>query len=101
MLLPAALTFALMQPHIVTRVQTQMPNISQPDHVSSTVENVANSTGSAQINEEITTSDTVYVTKSGKKFHLADCYTIEGKNLIEYTRSEAEKQYVPCKVCKP
>ncbi len=46
-------------------------------------------------------SDIVYVTKTGTRFHLADCYTIKGKTITEYSRAEAEKHHTPCKICRP
>ena len=45
----------------------------------------------------------VYVTKDGKKYHLADCrYVKDKKDLTEYTVTEAKKKGLEaCKVCKP
>ncbi|MBW6514122.1 MAG: hypothetical protein K0B87_05140 [Candidatus Syntrophosphaera sp.] len=44
---------------------------------------------------------TVYVTKSGKKYHTADCRYVLGKS-ISINRLEAvEEGYEPCKRCKP
>ena len=36
-----------------------------------------------------------------KRFHLPDCYTIKNKTVTECSRTEAEKQYTPCKICRP
>ncbi len=45
-------------------------------------------------------SDTVYVTKSGAKFHKAGCQHLT--NPIAVSRQEAiQKNYTPCAVCKP
>ena len=46
-------------------------------------------------------TDTVYVTPSGSKFHRRSCVYIKGKELIALPRTEAEKNYAPCKVCNP
>lgn len=46
-------------------------------------------------------SQTVYVTKSGKKFHTENC-RYYNSNAIAIDISDAESQgYTPCKVCKP
>ncbi len=49
------------------------------------------------------TIQTVYVTKSGKKFHRASCpSTARSKDLIELSREEAiARGYEPCKDCRP
>jgi hypothetical protein len=46
-------------------------------------------------------AQTVYVTESGKKFHMKNCSVAKtGKTGMEY--SEAKKKcYTPCGVCKP
>lgn len=46
-------------------------------------------------------TDTVYVTPSGNKFHRRNCVYMKGKELIALPRTEAEKNYAPCKVCNP
>ncbi|MBI5093875.1 MAG: hypothetical protein HZB26_15730 [Candidatus Hydrogenedentes bacterium] len=50
---------------------------------------------------EETKADTVYVTKNGKKFHLATCrYVAKGR--IALSRADATaKGYAPCPLCKP
>lgn len=53
------------------------------------------------IENEEQTADSVYVTKSGTKYHRAGCHYIENKTVTEYTKSEAQKDYAPCKVCRP
>ena len=43
---------------------------------------------------------TVYVTKTGMKFHCQDCHYL--KSCISIDKSEAIRLgYTPCKVCKP
>ena len=45
--------------------------------------------------------DTVYVTKSGDKYHSAGCRYLK-KTRISMDRSEAQRNgYTPCRVCKP
>lgn len=94
MLLAAIITCALMQPHIITKVQA--PQYSQPDMVSDST--ASETTDPDTPNQQ---SDVVYITKTGTRFHLADCYTIQGKSLREEMRNEAEKHYTPCKICRP
>lgn len=36
-------------------------------------------------------SETVYITKSGKRYHKADCRHIAGRDVIEKTIAEAEE----------
>lgn len=44
---------------------------------------------------------TVYITKTGKKYHKVGCKTLK-KSKIKTTLSKAKKsKYTPCKVCKP
>jgi len=52
-------------------------------------------------NTTISQSQTVYVTKSGKKYHTGECrYT--SNNSVSIDLSEAlDRGYEPCKVCKP
>jgi hypothetical protein len=45
--------------------------------------------------------ETVYITRTGKKYHRAGCSSLS-KSCIPMTRSEAEaKGYTPCARCKP
>jgi len=46
-------------------------------------------------------AETVYITKSGTKYHRASCRFLS-KSKIAISRKEAEERgYTPCKVCKP
>lgn len=45
-------------------------------------------------------SQTVYVTKSGKKYHTQDCRYSARANPISLSDA-ISKGYAPCKVCKP
>ncbi len=52
--------------------------------------------------EAVTPATTVYVTKSGKKYHLKDCPAIKNsENLSPLSFDEAAKKYSPCGICKP
>lgn len=45
-------------------------------------------------------SETVYITKSGKRYHKSGCRHIVGRDVIEKTIAEAEEDgYTPCKDC--
>ena len=51
---------------------------------------------------DIDSNKTVYITKSGSKYHTYSCSTIKNSNKIKTTKSEAELLgYSACKVCKP
>jgi hypothetical protein len=45
-------------------------------------------------------STTVYVTKTGKKYHVGTCQYLS-KSKIAISLTEAKKLYTPCSVCKP
>lgn len=45
-------------------------------------------------------SETVYITKSGSKYHTKDCQHV-GESAIEKPRSSITGTHKPCKVCKP
>jgi hypothetical protein len=47
-----------------------------------------------------THSDTVYVTKSGKKYHREGCRSLRS-SAIAITLEDAKKSYEPCAVCSP
>lgn len=44
---------------------------------------------------------TVYVTKSGKKYHRAECRHLAKSSRALTLKEALEKGYEPCKVCKP
>lgn len=48
-------------------------------------------------------SNTVYVTKTGKKYHQRSCKTLsKSKTVIPMSINDAKnKGYTPCKVCNP
>lgn len=76
-----------------------------PDTLLSSVpESKASSTESANESSTVPTGELkVYITPSGKKYHLADCQYLKGKdNLQEMTIDEAIKEnFSPCNVCNP
>src|SRR2546423_166840 len=49
----------------------------------------------------VASAQTVFITKTGKKYHTSDCrYLNESKIAIELKDAIA-KGYEPCKICKP
>lgn len=46
-------------------------------------------------------ADTVYVTRTGKRFHRGSCRYVKSDGATPLPRDEATKNYTPCKVCKP
>lgn len=49
----------------------------------------------------IESSETVYVTSSGRKYHRETCGYVAGKKTTAILKSEAERTIEPCSVCKP
>jgi hypothetical protein len=45
-------------------------------------------------------SETVYVTKTGEKYHRASCSSLRHSK-IEMSLVQAAARYAPCKICKP
>jgi len=43
---------------------------------------------------------TVYVTKTGAKYHVAGCRYLS-KSMISISLTDAKKKYTACSVCKP
>ena len=55
---------------------------------------------SCKITVKNSTSSTVYITKTGKKYHRSSCRTL--KSRIKTTLKQAKSDgYTACKVCKP
>lgn len=65
---------------------------------STTTSNTVSSTSTAQPNNQ---GQTVYVTNTGKKYHLDGCRSLS-KSKIPISLSEAKAQgYTPCGICNP
>lgn len=47
------------------------------------------------------TSQTVYVTKTGKKYHRAGCRSLRKGRIPTTLEAAAEKGYEPCRICSP
>ncbi len=54
----------------------------------------------AGINQTDRAEATVYVTRTGSKYHRAGCRYLS-KSMISITLSEAKAKYSPCSVCNP
>jgi hypothetical protein len=68
---------------------------------SSAAPAIATATSQKQPPEKQTPeTETVYVTKTGKKYHRAGCRSL-AKSAIAMKLKDAAKSYSPCKVCKP
>jgi DNA-entry nuclease len=75
------------------------------DHASSRASLASEQPSSSEANTSAlpaaARSDTVYATRTGKRYHRAACRSLS-KSAIPMTRAEAEaKGLTPCKVCKP
>lgn len=62
--------------------------------------NPAASTVRQQVKQKATDDITVYITRTGKKYHRAGCRYLR-RNMIPMKLSEARKRYSPCSVCMP
>ena len=51
-------------------------------------------------NPQAASTETVYVTKSGTKYHKAGCQSLSNSS-IPMNRTEAAQKYGPCGICKP
>lgn len=47
-----------------------------------------------------TVETTVYITRTGTRYHVAGCRYLR-QSSIPIALSEARKSYIPCKVCQP
>lgn len=81
-----------------------------PVTVVTTTQTTETSTITELTTEQLTTAtettvpkqyqETVYITRSGKKYHKSDCFYISGRDTTSVTVEEAEQQgYSPCSVC--
>lgn len=71
------------------------------DNLSDIQTEVSTSVPNIIVSDSIIISDIVYVTQYGKKYHLAGCRYINGKdNLLEISIEQAEQGgYEPCEIC--
>lgn len=69
--------------------------------ISFTVPNFATTLKYTSIPVENTVTETVYVTKTGSKYHRDSCHYLK-KTKIKTSKSRAKHAgYTACKVCKP
>lgn len=84
---------------------TEIPyNSVITETVSKTVNNFEDSEVLQKVYNEVMESskaEKVYITPSGKKYHLPSCRYVKNKNCTALERADAEKKYEPCSVCKP
>ena len=75
--------------------------LAAPDAQGTALETtVSTSTVAAPPAPKDPVKDTVYITKTGKKYHRSTCRYLK-KSKIAISRKKAMKRYKPCKVCKP
>lgn len=64
--------------------------------------NPAINTNTTSVSNIIThSSDVVYITSTGDKFHTPNCGTITGRATAQISRIEALKIHAPCSMCNP
>lgn len=67
---------------------------------SAVSEEISSLPESSELSGETSQSETVYITKSGRRYHKANCRHIVGHDVIEMTIAEAQEDgYTPCKDC--
>ena len=70
-----------------------LPTVTTPQTVTTT---------EAPVPITETVEELVYVTKTGTRYHKADCrYVRNNKTSKSITAEEAKTDYIPCKVCNP
>lgn len=58
-------------------------------------------TTEAKQETQMTTTATYYITKTGKRYHRADCQYVQGKGILVSLEDAEKEGYTPCKVCNP
>lgn len=53
------------------------------------------------INDNSDKTESVYVTKSGSKYHKYGCSSIKGREVMKISIQDAQKKYSPCLICNP
>ena len=53
-----------------------------------------------QIEQTQKVAQTVFITRTGSKYHREGCRYLK-RSAIPINRADAEKNYSPCKVCRP
>lgn len=62
--------------------------------------NGGNSTEINQLVQNQQITQTVYITRTGEKYHRNGCRYLS-KSQIPISLSDAQKNYTPCSICKP
>jgi competence protein ComEC len=70
--------------------------------VASTGKDISvNAKASTIKSEDVTTSDTVYLTKTGTKYHLDGCTSLRGSKIKSSVKEAKKDGYDPCSKCNP
>ena len=85
---------------------TELELITESTESSTKLEVITEPTTESEIVTESKSnyqSDKVVITKSGKKYHLPNCFYVANKTgLVELSKEDAsEKGYTPCSKCNP
>ena len=94
---PHADEFACCEAHATLAIGIDAQHGSQGGGTTSAVQHGSDVT---PVGETTAINLTVYVTKTGKKYHRGSCRYLK-KSKIAIELSEAKKRYGACKVCKP
>lgn len=84
-----------------TITQSTTEIITETSTITTTALTTAETTTISQPTEDTNINETVYIGKTGTKYHRQDCGTLKG-NGTAITLDKARAQgRTPCKVCKP
>lgn len=84
-----------------TNISTKVSQQASTQPVSATTKSAQNKQKANTPSTTTTSSEVVYITKSGKKYHKDGCDSLS-KSKIKISKGEAEqKGYEPCKKCNP
>lgn len=96
---------------VVEYITGDISDLSDEEHkrVQDTLNTLATEYAEDELNKtykqytsaEQDTTDTVYVTPSGKKYHRINCQHVRNKKCTAIPRSKAVKKYSPCSKCRP
>lgn len=92
------LTASLLAVFLLFSMVGAYATVVQSHHAGAVIQSSSAHTAIAQ---PLAATDTVYITKTGKKYHSSGCRCLR-KSKISIKRGAAEKRgYTACKLCKP
>ena len=84
----------------LTTVTTSQETMHTPTAAYNQPPTLVSKTSSVKPSSKNTKEVTVYITKTGNKYHRAGCRYLS-KSQIPISLSQVKKKYTPCSVCRP